>query len=570
MEEAGAAACLAGLVQELLLRIASYLTWHQARAYWSVLPVATEAAGQDAVQKAWLPLVRSLVEVRGHDEVFLADLSTLQDCTPYWPFIEAYTELYPTVTKAALSHQYSPNRMLEHVFAVDDAPLLRLLLETNRLMQIEAAAICSAVDQRAQKCLEVLLSEARAERGRVRLEFPRQPMVPDVLAGFPMSTPSSPSFGAVPTSSSSTVAPVDFDRFPQKLLWRAALTRDTAISKLMLGYLARAAKTGAGAESKERLEAAESRLRLWAACCGAACGQRALLAYCGPFLADFERISFHATVANARNGFQEELDFEETPLAVVATLRGHAEALEFIARCGNDLMLCTRRGLTALDAARQPQNSAEQRARLEAIILAPPGSLPPIGSSRTSGSRPGSGRQQRVPFGGMGKADEGLALALAAASAAAAAMRILEGSAAWDGEPVEAAIRRGDAKALRSLLGRGARLQQSDLMAAVSSGDLDMLSLVQAECKGFGGQAEYRKMMRQTASQIRADKRAELAALPAAREGGGDGRPRSSSVPQPRPSSGSMGSASSGAALRRAGESALRLPSIGAGRKLGL
>jgi len=126
-------------------------------------------------------------------------------------------------------------------------------------------------------------------------------------------------------------------------------------------------------------------------------------------------------------------------------------------------------------------------------------------------------------------------------AAAAAAARMLDGALAWEPVPVEAAIRRGDTKGLRSMLARGAHLQQSDLMVAVNSGDLEMLAFVQAECKAGDGAGEYRKMMRQTAAQIRAERRASLGTPTAdAAE-----LRRSSSVPQ-RPSSGS-------GALRRAG-----------------
>jgi len=40
-------------------------------------------------------------------------------------------------------------------------------------------------------------------------------------------------------------------------------------------------------------------------------------------------------------------------------------------------------------------------------------------------------------------------------------------------------------------------------MAAVRSGDLDVLAYVQSECSSASGKAEFRKMMSRTAAQIR-------------------------------------------------------------------
>jgi len=524
-----------GLAMELLLRIASFLTWHQTRAFWSVLPMVTDSTASS--DKAWLALVAARTASFGHEEAFLADLTTLKDAKPYQPLLAAYTELFPSVVKSALAHRYSPNRMLEHVFATDDAALLRLLFETHRFIHLEPSTLTNVVDRRARQCLEVILAEAaKGEKAHVRLEVPRQPQQPQSEAA---------SFPPLQRSNTSSKAVVDFDRYPQRLLWRAALTRDSKICKLVLNYLAEGSKLAADYDPEA------FKLQRWAACCGAACGQSSLLAFCGPLLADeVARVSFKVTT-DSRYG-QEELEFTDAPLAVVAALRGHAQAVETMARSGADMMLCTSRGLTALDAARHPEHSAELRAKLESIILAPPGTLPPLsvrGSRPGSriGSRPGSSQRRSRSSASIG-GGEGLALALAAASAAAAAARMLNGTAAWEAEPMEAAVRRGDVKALRSLVSRGARLQQSDLMAAVNSGDLDMLAIVQQECQGADGTVEYRKMMRQTAAQIRADRREIVEA----------DRRRSESLP--RPSSGS-------GALRRAGESSLRLPAIGAGRK---
>jgi len=301
--------------------------------------------------KAWRALVAARTASFGHEEAFLADLTTLKDAKPYQPLLAAYTELFPSVVKSALAHRYSPNRMLEHVFATDDAALLRLLFETHRCIHLEPSTLTNVVDRRARQCLEVILAEAaKGEKAHVRLEVPRQPQNE-----------------AAQRSNTSSKAVVDFDRYPQRLLWRAALSRDSKICKLVLNYLAEGIKIAADNDPEA------FKLQRWAACCGAACGQSSLLAFCGPLLADeVARVSFKVTT-DSRYG-QEELEFEDAPLAVVAALRGHAQAVETIARSGADMMLCTSRGLTALDAARHPEHSAELRAKLESIILAPPGS----------------------------------------------------------------------------------------------------------------------------------------------------------------------------------------------------
>ncbi|CAE8639547.1 unnamed protein product [Polarella glacialis] len=457
---------ITGLVLELLLRIAACLTWHQACTLWSALPLATSAP---SVDKAWASLVAALVDMRGHDEVFLADVSTIQEAALYGPLIKAYSELYPSVIHRALSVRYPPNRMLEHIFATDDALLLRLLIETHCRLSLDGNALSTAIDR------------------------------------------------------------------------RAAATRDDSIAILVLHHLLEAAKALAG--TADRREAAEAKVRRWAACCGAAYGSVALLRFCGAALADdCSRVSFQAT-ADGSGPFQEDILFEESPIAVVAAEKGHIQALEEMVRSGVDMMMCTSRGVTALDAVRlSMRHSAALRAQLEVVILAPPG------SQRASGSRPSSRLSPKAAVGNRGDGD-GLALALQAAAAASAAFRLMGGH--FEAlPPLEAAIKRGDVIGLHSMLRRGAKLEQRDLMTAVNSGDLEMLAIVQAECSAGAGLAEYRGMMKQTSAQIRADRKAFV--LPPTRH---EELSRQSVASLHRPSS-----SGSSSALRRAGESFLHSP----------
>ncbi|CAE8619777.1 unnamed protein product [Polarella glacialis] len=535
---------ITGLVLELLLRIAACLTWHQACTLWSALPLATSAP---SVDKAWASLVAALVDMRGHDEVFLADVSTIQEAALYRPLIKAYSELYPSVIHRALSVRYPPNRMLEHIFATDDALLLRLLIETHCRLSLDGNALSTAIDRRACRCVALLLAEASPNSTaacgtRVHLDLVGSSS--KTLAGRKAIEIYNKSQSEASQPSNRSVGMVDFGRFPQRLLWRAAATRDDSIAILVLHHLLEAAKAMAG--TADRREAAEAKVRRWAACCGAAYGSVALLRFCGAALADdCSRVSFQAS-ADGSGPFQEDILFEESPIAVVAAEKGHIQALEEMVRSGVDMMMCTSRGVAALDAVRlSMRHSAALRAQLEVVILAPPG------SQRASGSRPSSRLSSKAAVGNRGDGD-GLALALQAAAAASAAFRLMGGH--FEAlPPLEAAIKRGDVIGLRSMLRRGAKLEQRDLMTAVNSGDLEMLAIVQAECSAGAGLAEYRRMMKQTSAQIRADRKAFV--LPPARH---EELSRQSVASLHRPSS-----SSSSSALRRAGESFLHSPTSG-------
>lgn len=426
------------LVLELQLRIALMLGWHDACSLWSVLQPALGAAGR----LAWRELVSAIVAHRGHDEAFLADLSMLRDASRYRPLIGAYAELHPGVVKKAFGHRYSPNRMLGHIFASDDIALLQLILETNRQVTVEATALCAAIEQRADRCVGLLLAEASSDRAnsggsRVRIEYPRSSLTDPVGQDR-----------------------VNFSNYPQRLLWAAAQTRSAAV-------WARPSLAAPEADAKGL-----DKLQLWAACCGAACGDVPLLECCDPaaLAGPLARVSFHAPGS-------VEVDFAETPLAAVAAARGHIGALEALAQSGADLQLCCPRGFSAEEAARK-QRVPALRERLLATLHA-------AGIARASTT---SG-----PFT-VGRARA-------------------SGAEPETGSPLSAAVERGDLPAVRHMLRHGARLQAEDIMAAVRSGDLDVLAFVQKECAASAsGQDEYRKMMHKTATQIRENSKSRLRA----------------------------------------------------------
>lgn len=438
------------MATELRLRVALCLGWHEAVAFWSSIPSTAGAAGLPE----WRELVESLVAQRGHDEGFLADISTLRSASRYRPLIEAYEEAHPSVVKNALGHRFSPNRMLEHIFSVDDVPLLELLIDTHRKLHVEASSMLQAIDCRALRCLEVLFAESSSPAAasstvsgpRVRIEYPRWHT----------------------TSEEKRDNFVDFRRFPQRFLWQAALTQDTPLVEAVLRYL------------RERCgssEAASRRPLLWAACCGAACGLEPLLGLCGsPLLAGpLARVTFRAP---ATLSSPEDVSFDDAPLAVVAAARGCVASLGTLAFCGVELRLCTPRGLDAVEAARR-HPKVETRMRLMAIL-------------RNAGA------------------------AVAPASTGSAARSGGAGTGGFDDsdDPLTAAIGRGDLRAVQEMLRFGARFEAGDIMSAVRSGDLEVLSFVQSQCAAGNSQAEYRQMMRQTATQIRDESRGRHRSLP--------------------------------------------------------
>lgn len=446
------------LVLELQLRIALMLGWHDACSLWSVLQPALGAAGR----LAWRELVSAIVAHRGHDEAFLADLSMLRDASRYRPLIGAYAELHPGVVKKAFGHRYSPNRMLGHIFASDDIALLQLILETNRQVTVEATALCAAIEQRADRCVGLLLAEASSDRAnsggsRVRIEYPRSSLTDPVGQDR-----------------------VNFSNYPQRLLWAAAQTRSRPLCDGVMTLLRERCRVGSsitcgsgGSASPWQADAKGlDKLQLWAACCGAACGDVPLLECCDPaaLAGPLARVSFHAPGS-------VEVDFAETPLAAVAAARGHIGALEALAQSGADLQLCCPRGFSAEEAARK-QRVPALRERLLATLHA-------AGIARASTT---SG-----PFT-VGRARA-------------------SGAEPETGSPLSAAVERGDLPAVRHMLRHGARLQAEDIMAAVRSGDLDVLAFVQKECAASAsGQDEYRKMMHKTATQIRENSKSRLRA----------------------------------------------------------
>lgn len=409
--------------------------------------------------------------------MFLADASVLQHAMPFKPLVKAYKETFPEVAHRCFSQLYCPNRLLDHILTTDDSCMLLQLIDVHRRLTLEISHLMTAIDKNATQCIQVLLSESF-------LTF--VPATADVRVRWDYTHQRRECFSNSACSPEAAEACVDFGKYPQRLLWRASLAGNSAIVRMLLLALSKGTA---------------HQLFCWAACCGAFCGNLPLLFHCGPSLLarELARVTFCAP-AERLYGVSEAVCFEDTPLAVVAASRGHVSALELIACSGVDLFLCTRRGLTTLDVVRRSKISFVAKMRMEAIILNPPCVWPSTLSS--SNSRPNSKLSSTRDTDRHG--NEGLALALAAASAAAAASRVLECSNLQNGDssPVEAAILRGDVTGLRSLLERGAKLQHSNLMSAVYSGDLATLGLVQEELQS-GSQAEYRKMMRLAAQQIR-------------------------------------------------------------------
>jgi len=470
---------LQSLVWEVQLRIAILLGWHDACSLWSTL----HPAGSSNCQVAWRELISAFVAHRGHDSAFLADLSMLREAPRYQMLIGAYAELHPDVIKKAFSQRGSPNRMLGQIVASDDASMLRAFLDSQRhQLTVEASMLCTAIERSASRCVELLLDEAVAKElgknkgscagARVRIEYPAR-SVADVLGQVsPLSSSSSSSAGS---------DFIDFDQYPQRLLWAAAVARSRALSDRVLAYLReRAASTKPIASGSQAPASFADHLRLWAACCGAACGHVPLLEECGSvaLAGPLARVSFRAPCALGSS----EVEFEDTPLGVIAAARGQVGALEALARLGHDLQLCSPRGLTAIDAARQ-HRSAELREGLLAVL-------------RAAGARP------LTPSAGPS-----FVLGAGRGSTITAVTASVESDA---GSPLVAAIERGDLPMVQRLLKLGARLEAEDLMAAVRSGDLEVLAFVQTQCTDASGKAEYRKMMRKTAQQIRENSRGRL------------------------------------------------------------
>lgn len=462
---------LQSLVPELQLRVTLMLGWRDAVAMWAAL--RCRPGDSSSSLAPWRKLVAGLVSRWGHDRTFLTDLSLLRDIGHYKLVLGAYKELYPDVICEALMLQYSPSRMLLTIVAIDDVETMRAFVASQRCLTVEAHVLNSALQQHAVRCAELLLHEARLTARaqtcggrRVKIEYPTRVYTDCQGAASDF---------------------VDFDLYPQRLLWTAASTGLSSLCDAVLAFLeecclaastpvALPAAAGAGSVEGRKVD----RLRLWAACCGAACGNVPLLEFCGgPLLCGpLSRVSFRAPCV----GGCPEVSFDEAPLAVVAAARGHVGALEALGRLGVDLLLCTRRGLTAQHTARSHKSAAQRERLCKALVLAPCGSRPPTPTARM----------------------------LAAAAAAVEGPLALD--AAGEGGPLMAAIERGDLAAVRLMLQRGARLEVQDLMAAVRSGDLDVLAFVQGECSSAAGKAEFRKMMSQTAAQIRENSRSHQAA----------------------------------------------------------
>jgi len=183
--------------------------------------------------------------------------------------------------------------------------------------------------------------------------------------------------------------------------------------------------------------------------------------------------------------------YENTPLTVVAAICGHVGVLARLAHDGADLKLCTRRGLGVFEAARRhPPEVCDRLWTVLHRMDGPPSSpLSAEGRQRTISRSTGS---LGGPF-----ADGGSSVSRS------------KGSDLLENDPLKAAIERGDLSAVKSLLERGAQFEASDIMAAVKSGDLDVLAFVQDGCRArAGNHGEYRKMMKQTAAQIRQNSRA--------------------------------------------------------------
>lgn len=457
-------------LHDLLLRVALCLTWHEACFFWCALAPLMG----DNSKSSWCALVKALVAQRGHDDSFLAGASVLQTAPQYQHLFLAYRQLHPEIIKAILAHRYTPDRAIDMILAADDESLLRILLSNQRLLQVEQWQIRAAIKQKARRCLALLFSEAaHPVAPRVRIQARSRPAM-DARASI-----------------------VDFGNYPQCLLWYAAHARDDAICNLVLAHIyLLCGPGGALAPAIANAGAAPSgveRIALWAACSGAACGFEPLVARAGtPALTGpCARVSFRAP---AHDGQEGEL-FEDVPLMVVAASCGHARVLEHLSRAGCDFNLCTRRGLTALGEVQR--QSPEVREQL-------------LGALRRSGaesfgtwsmSRPSSKHSSRP------SSRSGLPLRARSCTISGSSPSHSHASDCLpdrSGSPVRSAIARGDLSSVKAMLRGGAQLGASDIYAATQSGDLEMLAFVQSECASKASDhAEYRKMMRQTAMNIR-------------------------------------------------------------------
>jgi len=144
-----------------------------------------------------------------------------------------------------------------------------------------------------------------------------------------------------------------------------------------------------------------------------------------------------------------------------------------LADIGFELRLCSRRGLCAWDVAAR-QRSPVLRDSLLSVL-------------RGAGVGPVASEVPRWLAAGRRDATNTSVAAEIATSDC----------------PLVQAIERGDMRAVRTMLEHGAVLEGEDIVAAIKSGDLDMLSFVQAESAKTSGTAEYRKMMHETATKIR-------------------------------------------------------------------
>jgi hypothetical protein len=430
---------------DLHLPITRFLSWHEACSLWSVVHTSS---GTGSVRE-WRLLVDSLVCDRGHDDSFLADLSILKGVDRYKPLAEAYKELYPEKVAYVFANVYSADRILDSVFAADDASLLQLVLKRQqdllRPLRVDMCKMKAAITHRAKRALDILLAASRqgSDNGL---------HIPGVVFECPRWQPAA--------TEEPQSEPVDFERFPMCLVWWAADVGTAEICELILCHLL--LEYGAGIAEQ---------LRLWAACCGVACGNNTMITSAADAIASghVARVSFSGVLSSG-----QFVEFEDAPLPFVAACCGHEMILKSLVTKGANLQMCTRRGLTVWNAVDRHKTGDRQESLLETLRTVDPHGLakgPEIGKCNgtyTSETECGSLH-----------------------------------------DPVRAAVEAANISALRYLLQRGARLEGSDIMAAVRSGDLDMLSFVQAECKKVAGtHSEYRKMMKATASQIRIQTRA--------------------------------------------------------------
>lgn len=433
------------LALELRLRIALMLGWHGCISFWHMIHRYCDAASSIA----WRELVSALVGHTGHNSAFLTDLSVLRAVPTYQPFIAAYRELYPDMMGKFLSLRYNASRTLGTVIALNDLSTMRLFLHhTPGPILIDACLVCTAMERRSTRCAEMLLKCALAESpwqsAKVGLEYPKRSCLANRL----------------PTSGY-----VDFDVFPQRLLWAAAKTRHRGLCDAVIRLIG---GTGTGSNMRSGGAARGSNsfvaagIQFWMVCCAVACGYASLLEHVSPseLCTTHARVSFRCPSSLG----SPEAEFVETPLSVVAAVRGHADVLRKLVQLGFDGFLCSRRGLTALDAIRR-HRSAEVRTELtKAIQLAMPAAL--VGS-------------------------------------------ILGGCVPFDAhavdDPFTAAIERADLATVGLLLNKGAVLETSDLLAAVGSGDLDVLAFVKSECQKMpGGAKRLRELTHEAAMRIRA------------------------------------------------------------------